>query len=185
MGCNCGHQQCLISLIQSGIEKIQIWASFLQMNFLSLPHSQTKALCRFPKPNTLREWGCQGSPVPCGPQMPMFVLLSPFVYQQLCQLLLLLTFFLLLQKEHLGERSRKCWLTLLYFILLPDLGPKILHCSVNSPVPSNTFPIVLISSCSQEESWISFCVCDGLLAKITQILHSSLYKHRNTQTYCL
>lgn len=100
------------------------------------------------------------------------------VYQQLCQLLIL--FFLLLGKKkkgHLGKRGHKCWLTFLYFIPLPDLGPKIFHCSVNSPRPSNICPVVFISSCSQEEGWILLHVCDRLHAKITQILHSSLHRH--------
>ena len=99
-----------------------------------------------------------------------------------------LGFFLLLEKKgHLGERGHKCWLTFLYFIPLPDLGPKIFHCSVtcsvNSPRPSNICPVVFISSYSQEEGWIFLPVCDRLHAKITQILHPFLYIHTHTHTH--
>ena len=90
------------------------------------------------------------------------------------------------KKGHLGERGHKCWLTFLYFIPLPDLGPKIFHCSVtcsvNSPRPSNICPVVFISSYSPEEGWIFFPVCDRLHAKITQILHPLLYTHTHTHT---
>ena len=102
------------------------------------------------------------------------------VYQQLCQLLILLTSFFSggkRKKRHLGKRGHKYWLAFLYFIPFPDLGPKIFHCSVNSRRPSNICPVVFISSCSQEEGWILFHVCDRVHAKITQILHSSLHSH--------
>lgn len=107
------------------------------------------------------------------------------VYPQLCQLLILLTsfFFWGKKKGHLGKRGHKCWLSFLYFIPLPDLGPKIFHCSVNSRRPSNICPVVFISSCSQEEGWILFHVCDRLHAKITQILHSSLHTHPQFMNY--
>ena len=94
------------------------------------------------------------------------------------------SFFLLLGKRKKrtpgGKRSQ---MPAHLFIPLLDLGPKIFHCSVNSPKPSSICPVVFISSYPQKKGWILLPVCDRLHAKITQILHPSLYIHTHTHTH--
>ena len=165
---------CISSLIQTGIVTIQSWTSVTEVNLSPLTPRQEFCVV-FPDQML---W-CPKLSAPYEPQIPTSF--YPHCLSTALSASYSLDFFLLLAKKkkkgHLGKKGHKCWLAFLYFIPLPDLCPKIFHCSVNSRRPSNICPVVFISSCSQEECWILFHVCDRLHAKITQILHSSLHSH--------
>ena len=119
---------CISSLIQTGIVTIQSWTSVTEVNLSPLTPRQDFCVV-FPDQML---W-CPKLSAPYEPQI--LTSFYPHCLSTALSASYSLDFFLLLAKKkkgHLGKRGHKCWLAFLYFIPLPDLCPKIFHCSVNS-----------------------------------------------------